>query len=393
MMGLLFLVACTNDNDANSRDSKAEAVLQGRIMSIETALGDVARPDISIVMAGLGNIDHTINLSASMVFPVQYPMYLRRSEGDFTLHVDPGQYVNEGDILAHLSYENESMEINLAEARWRLEEFDRETLTLELARQMELEAARQALDSVDDANWVQQALRLQQLELSYERFQIDRINARDRLVQNLTNLDELLAGEYLIAPANGMVLSTLRTDVLRGNPRILTLVDSQNFFFGVSVVAQHLRTLPISHSTIIRYGSIIPIRSQATDSETGEPILQFYARVVSDPWGAGHRINLDFLLVPADMESFLEALYKLDPYNPMYKLTQLTLIATVSITMVENSVLLPISAINPEDYRSFVYVYEYGRLSKRYVLIGISFAGYVHIIDGVEPGTQVVILP
>jgi multidrug efflux pump subunit AcrA (membrane-fusion protein) len=56
-------------------------------------------------------------------------------------------------------------------------------------------------------------------------------------------------------------------------------------------------------------------------------------------------------------------------------------------------VTVPLAAVHEEDRRTFVYIYDEGRLGKRYVQAGFTGGGYVQIISGLEAGVRVVILP
>jgi hypothetical protein len=67
--------------------------------------------------------------------------------------------------------------------------------------------------------------------------------------------------------------------------------------------------------------------------------------------------------------------------------------AQMEVVLAASSVTLPMAAVHEEDRRTFVYIYDEGRLGKRYVQAGFSGGGYTQIISGLEAGARVVILP
>jgi hypothetical protein len=54
-----------------------------------------------------------------------------------------------------------------------------------------------------------------------------------------------------------------------------------------------------------------------------------------------------------------------------------------------NVVLVSRTAINPEDGREFVWLFEDGNRKKRYVVTGLFFENNVQVLSGLEPGEEV----
>jgi len=371
------------------------AVSQGVLRPSDAVVVDVVElQTFEIITAQLGSLYTTFGVPISFFYNTSEHMYFSRGGGLFTLYAENGQIVREGDVLAHLSMQSEALEIDRVEAVWRLDRFERSIEND--TRWLDVENARLELAIADEANWQQQALRLAQAELRYERFRYDTANTRQGLQQAIDNIDYLLAGEYILAPFDGMVLTTQAIRIqnnqnMTGRPRILTIVDENDFRFAINLTAASF--LPTSHGSQVGYRNNITVRSLLPAEDGEGPLLQLETRVVSDPWGAGERGNLMYWLEPLDLDTFLEDLYRIDPYTPMFTLNNLNFAATIPVTLVDNGVLLPIAAVNPQDGRHFVYLYDDGRLTKLYVSTGVRFEGYVHIVSGLEPGVQVVILP
>ena len=390
---VLVLSSCTGQEGLGSSDSMASVVSQGILRPADAVVIDSTEmQNFQIITAELGDLGMNVGVPVVLVYTTQRHLYFRNNSGIFSLEVQNGQMVSTDDVLAHLAMENEALEIDRAVAEWNLNRFN--TNAANDTRWLDVENARNELDLADDANWRQRALQLAQAELRYERFRFDTQNNRRTLEQALADIDEVLAGEYLRAPFDGMVIGATRSPnnaPMTGRPRILTLVDPDEFFFVINVDNQ-IRTPHAAHTRLIGYGDILTVRTLAT-APCGElPLIQFEARVVSDPWGAGQRDRLSYWLTPVDREAFIGKLYEIDPDNPMFALSNINFSSSLSVTLVDNGILLPTSAVYPQDRRNFVYLYEGGRFSKRYVVTGVRSGGYVHIISGLEPGAQVVVL-
>ena len=108
---------------------------------------------------------------------------------------------------------------------------------------------------------------------------------------------------------------------------------------------------------------------------------------VSDIWVGGTRDHFHQWLLPLDTETFM---YQLDGMDFTERLG-LNLTASTDFVLSRGDVLLPAAAVQPEDVRDFVFVYNEGMLGKRYVQTGARHGGMVQIIAGIEPGEMVVI--
>lgn len=376
----------------------ADAISQGLIMSEETAGTVQTREDRhEIVTARSGPLTDSTVIGVGLYFPVQRYMHFVNDTGEFTLLTENGSKVSEGEKLANLWLDDGRMEISRIQAEIRIQQFDQNTANEAARRRTEISNTRfYAEHALNDADLNRLLLHLAQLELSYDRFRFDAANTRDNLTHELEALQDVLAGEYLLAPFDGTVRNAItnRHDIFdRRQPRILSLVDESVFFFSISFGTLRQSSLHQQPVGILGYGNIVRIQSHSTNYRGAPPTLSFDARVVTDLWGAGIRDDFTFLLVPTDMYGLMEALYELNPYDPMQALRDVNLQADITFTVTDYGVYIPHRAIQTQDRLFFTFVYEHGDRVRRFVRPGGRAGNYVHIISGIDAGEQVVVLP
>jgi len=396
ILAAVFLIpACASEN--NQTYGLAEAVSLGIIMSedvVDTVQSRWSRQEI--VTAYSGQLANSTNFNVGLYFPIRRNLYFRNDTGELTLLTEDGMQVQTGEKLANLWWGDERLEISRTQTEIRLRHFNQNTQDEAALRQSEINETRfYANHATNDADLNRLLLQLAQLELGYDRFRFDTNNTRNNLQNELNELQNMLAGEHILAPFDGTVRSLITTDrsnfIEARHPRILTLFDENVFYFSIQPEVRHwhLHQPPVG---IVSYGSIVTIKSHHPDYPLGFSTLSFDARVVTDPWGAGVRGDFVFLLSPVDMDGLMKTLYELNPYDPIQALRHLNLQANIDFTINDYGVILPRRAVHTQDRLFYVFVYEQGNLIRRFVNIGVFTGNYVHIVSGVEAGERVVIL-
>ena len=381
IFGLLLFGACGEaaQHSLGLADAEAAGIIMPQSVHFETSDSQ----DFQMIEATRQDITTNAVLTAQLVFPMEQHLHFQAQEGSLTLLVENGQIVREGDVLARLTFEVDArLEIEYSAARLRFEQFEAEFMREQSERLTAIEEARQ------------EALpELALLEIGLERFVFNGNITRNTMRNEMTMLSEMLQGEDIIAPFDGMIISAIGGPYnLRWNPRIMTIVDYTVFFYQFTIATDH----PVMNLyNTIGQGDIITLRSNERHEVDGveQPVLEFDARVVTDSWASGARRSFIYWLTPVDMEGLLEDARLLDEENPLYNMFDMSFTAQIEIVRAANSITLPNAAVNDEDRRSFVHIYNDGRLGKRYVETGVRGAGYVQIISGLEDGAQVVILP
>ena len=422
LLGLVFLSACTTDNGQPAQlGALHDAVYHGYIMCMEIAIQDAEQHGPETIMPRIGSLYSTTNISVSAFFANEEWLNFERMQGYATfavvddrwsLYVENGTVVQEGDILAFLTYNDGRSPIYRDDAARRLREFDHSTANERNRRLDEIANAQIALDAACDETWPQLALRLEQLELAYERFSFNSQNARYPLAQAFERLNAEVVAEYLIAPFDGVITAAFPRqfrDILLSEapwryriyepldiahvrlsqwPGVFRISTLDEFLFFARVNSSSFTGTPTPHANILRYGEIVTMHGRHADSSPMRPI---YAQVISDPWSAGSRDNLLFWFMPLDIDGFLEYMRERDPYGYLMALSRITFSIPQSIAIVDNGILLPTTAIHRQDAQRFVFVYEMGSVTKRYVVTGPTQGLYTQILSGIELDTKVVL--
>ncbi|MCL2377282.1 MAG: hypothetical protein FWC76_07810 [Defluviitaleaceae bacterium] len=379
IFGLLFLSACTEATQRGFEIADAEAA--GIIMPQGLHSDDSEGQNFQIIEVSRQDMTTNTNSTAQLIFPIEQHLYFQGQEGSVVLLVEEGQYVREGDVLARRAIDADArLEIAYSAAKLRLEQFEEGFAREHSARLAEIADARQH----------QSSLELALLEIGLERFVFNSNIARSAIQDEVTALADTIRGEEIVAPFDGMVIFTISGPYnLLWNPRIITIVDHNLFFYQFTISAGG----SMNYNTI-RHGDIITLRSNERHVVDGaeRPVLEFDGRIVTDSWASGERNSFTYWLVPVDMDGLLETDGLLNADNPLHTLFSMNFTAQIEILRAENNLTLPIAAVHAEDRRNFVFVYNEGRLGKRYVHAGLRGGGYVQIISGLEDGAQVVIL-
>ena len=387
---VLSLSACAQQAPATNPDRIAQVEEQGILRIVEVMQEDeetvVPTSAPQTVTAFVGSLTDSFSPQIWLFFFNMHVLSFERYYGNVTLTTPRGQRrVREGDKLANLEYDNERMGIDRADAQRQLDQLNRNSASEAQRLRAQLEDARYTLYNANEQDWVELALKHAQAELAYERFRLNTENTRTNLQQRLTDLDNTLAGEYITAPFDGFVMWVNfvgdRFFLRDQNWPIMGFACEETFIFGISLRPDQLY--------VLNYGSIITI-SATTTGRTHT--IDFDAVVVTDPWTTGERDHFTFWLRPVDLDGFMEALYAIDPYDPLYTMRNMTFNTEIRAYLADTGILLPNNAINSEDWRRFVWVYDNGNIVRRFIDIGHSIDGYTHVITGIEAGTEVVIM-
>jgi hypothetical protein len=328
-----------------------------------------------------------------------FPIYLTQRTLQFStpnrtlaaIHVERGQRVREGDVLAELVPLNvedaERLFLRRQNAQIELDRFNRDYVIERDRRLAELERAREALDFADDYEWPRLALDLSRREATYRQFLVNNEQNRERLVTRLEDIDEQIAGDQIIAPFDGVITFVANErpgNELDGTPRIVVLAQEDSLLFMQSfsslnqLMVWHGNAMYFRHDDILKMTMVImpDIR------------LEFDARVVNDPWVRHNRTSGRFLFAPVDWDAFYEAIER---YGADLAVTPAPLFAIEAVF--ESHVLsVPTSAIQG----SHVYVYEQGYMRRQNVTTGIRCTvgrehRYIEILSGLLEGQEVLL--
>ena len=327
-------------------------------------------------------------IASGFHFPQEERLTFQRTGGYVDLRVSQGNFVRQGDLLAVLSHEEDSVQVNRRLAEIRLDQFERSMAETTLSLQMNIERARENfIFAGADGDWEEWALRLQLAEIEYEIFRTNSRVQHTALLDALADINVLLTGEELFAPFDGVVMRTISNGTfISGRSQIITLLDVDNFFF----------VIPDTNGSFnIRFGDIIRLETphaRVIREEGGEsePLLSIYAQVVSEPWATGAAGRVGYMLLPLNRQEFFDTVEGIT----LAQAFALRVYAQITRNFVPDALSLPSRAVYSAGTRHFVRVYNNGTPSRRYVQIGATTGprGYTQIISGIDKDTQVVVL-
>ena len=387
--GLLFLTACGMGEQSGFTLTDAE---QAGLIMPRTHFEDASGDSIfEIVQVGMQDITSGTTFLAPIVFPSERNLSFQATEGEISFYVELGQRVRQGDVLARLTFDlNIRLEMDYFAIRQQIYLLE-ENFEQELSRRRaQINAAGN--EEADEYTRRQARLALQLLELDLERFILNHNISRDALENQAAALHNFINGEEITAPFDGIVTYlTLYPVDLRSNPVIATVADENIFFFQITLGDGHPL---LRYYNIIRRGDIITLHS-------GDD-LEFDAVIVTDSWASGQRAQFIYWLKPADMQGFNETMRQISPGDApnLHSIFYFAPRANVDVIVAQDALVLQANAVHSENpltyavftYNYYVFIYNEGRPSKRYVQTGIRSGGLVQIVSGLEVGDRVVIM-
>jgi len=370
LMAAVLLSACSAQSTYSFDESHEQAIADGMLLPIDT-VADIVDENVYVHPVGITNTAFRREIPVRAEFHVR--KYLRfqhmdRYFGEF--YVEVGQLVAAGDVLAS-SQSPEPSIMSLAllrQARQDLGYFEA-AFTREYYRRLsEIEDTRLSVYTEPDGEWERYAIRLAMKELNLESFVADAARSRRYMREEIEEMESLIASEQLIAPFDGLVVFIANIssgDNFGEGQRIIGIVDTDSLVFTAS---RPITVPAYEWDVLIRYGDVFPF------SVSREEI--FYVRAVNDPIAA-NRYPLYYLapLNPEDIESLLHYFE-----GCWMSLTSGVLHVHPTWNRIGEIIAVPELAVHSETHavteRHFVFVYEDGQISRRFVLL----APYVSIV-------------
>jgi len=370
------LSACTTATTHTLQNAEAT----GLIMPLDALAAGDENLSHQTARVELNDIIVTANFTSSIVFPIQQDLEFDATEGELLILIEEGSRVAAGDAIARLAFGMDTrLELEFFSANQQLVQSHTDFAAEQARRQAEIAAAPSG------------SLEQQLLQTQLARFELSSQTAINNLEYAVANLENRLLGEVIYAPFDGVITFIAHPNHnIRWNPVIATIIDDSRFYFQITIGDA---TQALGRYNNIGHGDILALRSTARHTVGGieQPMLDFEAQVVSDSWASGLRSNFTYLLTPADKQGFLDDVAAVG--IELHHLTDLAIMAHVYIVHAYNAPTLPSDAVRLEEPLNYVFVYNNGRLSRRYVQVGARAGGLSEILSGIDIGTEVVILP
>jgi len=374
---LLLFTACTSTlgRDILSQEAYQRAIEAGILAQVEGQQEEETRRNLVEVI--YTDIIHSeanvvINLDTSQIRELHFERDEVRLQ---ELYVSANQYVAKGDVLAVGTFDARELEAEIEILQLALER-EEQAFARDIEHHedilWEMRVARHQI--TDPFEWETQNLRIQRQEMVYEHFLSRQEDRLARYREQLDELLELLEGEKIIAPFDGIIISS--RDIPRG-----TVMRSGETLLGI-IAPKELQFTVTGHIDTIRYGDRFP----ATISN---PPFEFEVQVVSDPLSTDTREETYiFVVQPVDREWFWDSLYELEV--EYLALRNLRISGSPIRHEIHNVLTIPRLALRDHDDEVYVLLYEDGEVKIRFVEIGFRDDTNVQILSGLKAGQLVV---
>jgi hypothetical protein len=410
LLFLLILSGCTAfiTTPANHEVSLELAMAQGHLIHFEAEEVQSIRETFTVERRSITN-EQMMTLT---------PTFLTQRDLRFAIpnrhlaavYVERGDRVRAGDVLAELiplnAEESERLFIRRENMRIELERFDRDFQNAYDQWQIDLMLAAEAVDFAEDDDWVRAALELSRQEVRFRQFLFGQEANRERLERQLREINDVIAGDQIIAPMDGVVIFALSATAgtfMSWYPIIVTLASEDSLFFMDSFLEGAYVTWS-GHGIRYTYGEIllVTVRIPAAEAQ-----LTFEAKVVNDPRATYAITQMRYLLAPLDR---LELMDFLAEHGIDLAMIAPPRFEVIKSTTIHNALVVPAAAIgtttivyNPEGTArsvtyQHVYLYEDGQRRQQNIVTGASCLlefreglTYIEILDGLYEGQEVVI--
>ena len=321
----------------------------------------------------IGDLIQTRELELYISFPRTYEIYVLPdgmsadiwNTAIFSgLNFGEGDSVKEDDLLAHLYIEPDpALVIRLHE------------LELEIAR-FEASFEREERERRQNRTYIGQ--------LEYEQFIMRSEQTREWYNERLEDLEEQMTGRHFYSPIDGVITSAPHVQPMTpavnfptsNNSLLARIVDLDYFYFVVW-----------GELDILRMGSILEVYSIHYGPDFG-----FEVQIVSDPLVTDiPRLEGQseyFLLLPVDYNKMYEQLGDTD--MTVFNASG-TFFVRFDVPLAKDAVLVDRWAVNYENNRAFVWLYENGEIRRRFVEVGATAGEFTQILTGLIEGQEVVI--
>jgi len=360
-------------------EARLKQIIEAGLISDINSSQNRKATDYSLAEVTIGDISRTFEMRVSLHTPVYRDMYFKNDEGRLLgIYASNYDYVEEGDIIAEIIFDQESLEADRERLLLEIEQYEQQFAAENEQRLFGMDSYRNEFTAdMSETDLEKRMLRIERMGLEYRQFLSRDALRREDLYKRLAEIEEKLEGEKLRAPFSGIVANILSVNVgtvMRNWQRIFSIID----FDSVQFVAQGG---PID---TVRYGDVFEAYNSYYD-------ITVEMRVVSDPIATNTReTTYNYILMPVDEEAFWDKIRELE--ITFQDLNARSFYGRPTAFEIKNVVVVPRSAIQPEDTKQFVYVYdESGTLKKRYVTTGLEYDMRIQILAGLEPGQMVVI--
>jgi len=320
---------------------------------------------VEVFPAQTQTIYNSLELVGDITADQNVRIFSKVSDRIVRFHVDMGDYVNEGDLIAEVENSTIRSQVNQAESNLQQAQSQLRNLENEFAR-MEMLLRENAVSQ-------------QQYDATETQLEATRAQVR-ALREGLNQAESRLADSYIRSPLNGLIGQRFveQGDMVSPQSPVVTVVKMDTVKVIVNVIERYVPQVSIGLEAIISVDALQDTTFHGTVSKIS-PVIDPMTRMVTTEI----RIpNPDLLLKPG-MFSNVELLLESKPNAvviPKYAIMQRTEIQRNQLG--EQEIIRD----------SYVYIAENDIARSRPVTTGIEREGLVEITSGLNPGDPVVLL-
>lgn len=292
------------------------------------------------------------------------------------VHVNNGDYVEAGDILAEFTVEHNLVALSELELAYDIAaaRLERDLAALNQALKDEIKILAELPLSVT----TEYKLRTQELKVERARENRDYAKYSGEYslavkLDEITKLREKSTDFALTAPISGVVSDMpYLTEGVKVSSGDLLAVVSDPSQLQLLVVGGKLESL--------KFGTAVTV----TTNDRNLP--SFTGKVISNTTLLDSReaVTPRVLITADDPASFYELIASRG-------IRRLSFTVEVGLSVSGSALLVPRGAVKNEGSRQYVYILEDGLSKKRYVLTGMSDMSQTQILEGIEEGTLVIL--
>ena len=378
LASLLPITSCTSliQVDVVSEEAHQMAIEAGIISEVEMRYDREFRGQLAeVVVADIVTAQEAVRIGfdTSLIRDLSF----EREEVRLTeVFVSLDQVVSEGDVLAIAQFDTRELEEELeilrlatllAQEGMERDQWQHENLLADMRWERGL---------MTDAYEIQtQNLRIRRQELLMERDLNQQEYRLEAYHEQLDELYELLEGDKIIAPFDGVIVS------LRDTDRSGTVVSNEDITIRM-IDPTRMQLVVTDHIGLIRVGDVFPATFERHNFE-------FEVQVVSDPITTDTREEVyTFVLQPIDREGFWNSIAEFGVEYSAFRTMTITGFPTRH--EINNVLTIPVRALNDYDDAVYVLIYEDGDIKRRFVDVGFQDDENVQILSGLEEGQLVV---
>jgi len=304
------------------------------------------------------------------VLPVKTKLFFKEAGASVKFDAALNGFVNKGDLLAELSFNQDEVQTNIGLTKISIEKENTDYTASTNNYEDSLAAAKAGLDAeTDNVSRQIDALRIQQMERDHERDAESHDAAIKSLSGDLDKYQAMTQPEQLLAPFDGFIDYTaakLPGDPVAAGEVMFEICDTSVYQLVFSGKADN-------------FCYNMPVQLELRDKDH----TKMDGIIVSDNADVDDSGKSEFVVQTTEKVPDLKSVMQIG-FSGGFSVTADSLSVSGALT-------IPAAALQKDEDKYFVSLYEDGVVKKRYVKIGAQNNDNVQILDGLTTASQVIL--